>query len=149
MGKPVNTGKLEKYSRNFEVGGENTMNNNFPLNRFDFSNLVKDIQEMNVLPDVITDAETGIEFYGVNSVSRDFLIRFFKEFNLIDNLAHKDSEQEFKKQLQYDVKNYQFEPSWVEITFAKVTVGYVGIYVNADFSLIFEKDNDEWKLVEK
>ena len=39
------------------------MNNNFPLNRFDFSNLVKDIYEMNVLPDVLTDTETGIEFY--------------------------------------------------------------------------------------
>ena len=100
---------------------------------------------MNVLPDVITDTETGIEFYGVNSVSRDFLIQFFMEFNLIDNLAQKDSEQKYEKQLQHDVKNYQFYPSWVEITFAKVTVGYVGIYVNSDFSLIFEKDDDEWK----
>lgn len=121
------------------------MNNNFPLNRFDFLNLVKKIQQMNVLPDVITDTETGIEFYGVNSVSRDFLIQFFMEFNLIDNLAQKDSEQKYEKQLQHDVKNYQFYPSWVEITFAKVTVGYVGIYVNSDFSLIFEKDDDEWK----
>lgn len=121
------------------------MNNNFPLNRFDFLNLVKNIQQMNVLPDVITDTETGIEFYGVNSVSRDFLIQFFMEFNLIDNLAQKDSEQKYEKQLQHDVKNYQCYPSWVEITFAKVTVGYVGIYVNSDFSLIFEKDDDEWK----
>lgn len=68
---------------NFEVAGENTMNNNFPLNRFDFSDLVKDIHEMNELPDVLTDVETGIEFYGVNSVTRDFLIRFLKEFNLM------------------------------------------------------------------
>ncbi len=125
------------------------MNNNFPLNRFDFSNLVKDIQKTNVLPDVLTDTETGIEFYGVNSVSRDFLIHILTEFNLIDNLAQKDNERNHEKQVQYDVKNYQFEPSWVEIDFAKVTVGYVGIYVNADFSLIFEKDNNEWKLVGK
>ena len=125
------------------------MNNNFPLNRFDFSNLVKDVYEKNVLPDVLTDTETGIEFYGVNSVSREFLICFLSEFNLIDNLAQKDSEHEYEKQERYDVKNYQFEPSWVEIAFDKVTVGYVGIYVNADFSLIFEKDNDEWNLIGK
>ena len=136
--------KKQKYK-----GGGNNMNNNFPLNRFDFSNLVKDIYEMNVLPDVLTDTETGIEFYGVNSVSREFLICFLSEFNLIDNLAQKDSEQEYEKQERYDVKNYQFEPTWVEIAFDKVTVGYVGIYVNADFSLIFEKDNDEWNLIGK
>lgn len=124
------------------------MNNNFPLNRFDFSDLVKDIQEMNVLPQVLVDNETGIEFYGVNDVPGDFLIRFLTEFNLIDNLVQKDSEREYEKQVQNDVKNYQFEPSWVEIAFDKVTVGYVGIYVNADFSLVFEKDNDEWHLVD-
>ena len=123
------------------------MNNQFPLNRFDFSNLVKDLHKMNVLPDVLIDTETGIEFYGVNSISRDFLIRFVTEFNLIDNIAQKDSQQEYEKQVQYDVKNYQFEPSWVEISDDKITVGYVGIYVNADLSLIFEKDNDEWILV--
>ena len=85
----------------------------------------------------------------IHSVSREFLICFLSEFNLIDNLAQKDSEQEDGKQERYDVKNYQFEPSWVEIAFDKVTVGYVGIYVNADFSLIFEKDNDEWNLIGK
>ena len=67
--------------------------------------------------------------------------------NLIDNLAQKDSEREYEKQVQYDVKNFQFEPSWVKIAFDKITVGYVGVYVNADFSLNFEKDNDEWVLV--
>ena len=76
------------------------MNSNFPLNRFDFSNLVKDIQEMNVLPDMLVDTETGIEFYGVNSVSKDFLIRFLTEFNLIDNLAQKDSVREYEKQVR-------------------------------------------------
>lgn len=63
---------------------------------------------------VLTDIETGIEFYGANSVSRDFLTCFLTEFNLIDNLTQKDSEREYEKQVQYDVKNYQFEPSWVE-----------------------------------
>lgn len=122
------------------------MNNYFPLNRFDFSNLIKRIQEMDELPNILTDAETGIEFYGVNDVSRDYLVRFLVDFNLIDNLAQKDCKREFEKQVRYDVKNYQFEPSWVEIAINKVTIGYVGIYVNADFSLIFTKEDNEWVL---
>lgn len=122
------------------------MNNYFPLNRFDFSNLIKRIQEMDALPNIIADTETGIEFYGVNDVSRDYLVRFLADFNLIDNLAQKESKREFEKQVRYDVKNYQFEPSWVEIAINKVTIGYVGIYVNADFSLIFTKEGNEWVL---
>lgn len=120
------------------------MNNKFPLNRFNFSNLLSNIQEMDVLVDVLTDLETGIEFYGVNSVSEEFLVQFLTEFNLIDNLAQKDSQQEYEKQVQHDVKNYQFEPSWVRISADKITVGYVGIYVNTDFELNFEKDKGEW-----
>ena len=122
------------------------MNNNFPLNRYDFSNLIKSIQEMDLLPNMLVDTETGIEFYGVNTVSKDFLVRFLAEFSLIDNLAQKDSEREFEKQLKYEVKHFQFEPSWVEIAFDKVTVGYVGIYVNTDFSLDFYKCDNEWTL---
>ena len=91
--------------------------------------------------------ETEKQIYGVNDVSRDFLISFLAEFNLLDNLAQKDSEYEYEKKRQYDVKNYQFEPSWIELMPDKVTVGYVGIYVNADFSLEFEKLNNEWVLV--
>lgn len=144
--------KLETFSKSvgllrYKVGGENIMNNNFPLNRYNFSDLIKYIREMDALPKVLVDTETGIEFYGGNAVPRDLLIRFLTEFNSIDNLEQKDSEREYEKQVQYDVKNYQFEPSWVEVGFDKVTVGYVGIYVNADFSLIFEKYNNQWKLV--
>lgn len=123
------------------------MNHNFPLNRFDFSELINHIKEMEVLPVILTDVETGIEFYGTNGVSKDFLISFLTEFNLLDNLAQKDNECEYEKKRQYDVKNYQFEPSWVELAHDKVTVGYVGIYVNADFSLEFAKINQEWVLI--
>lgn len=125
------------------------MDNNFPLNRYDFINLIKAIQEMDTLPQMLVDPETGIEFYRVNAVPKDFLIRFLAEFNLMDNLEQIDSEREYEKQVQQEVKNYQFEPSWVELAFDKVTVGYVGIYVNAEFSLIFEKDDAKWNLVGK
>ena len=123
------------------------MQNNFPLNRFDFSTLINKIREMDVLPNILTDDETGIEFYGVNDVSREFLTCVLMEFNLIDNLVQKDSKHEYEKQVQYDVKNYQFEPSWVEIIFDKITVGYVGIYVNADFSINYSRHNNEWALI--
>jgi len=122
------------------------MNNEFPLNRFDFSSLIKHIQEMEVLPNILADTETGIEFYGVNNVSREYFVCLLADFNLIDNLAQKDNKQEYEKQAKYDVKNYQFEPSWVDISFNKVTVGYVGIYVNTDFSLRFTRCNNEWAL---
>lgn len=122
------------------------MNNHFPLNRFDFSDLINYIQMAEVLPDVLTDTETGIEFYGVNSVTKEFLICFLTEFNLIDNLAQMNSECEYEKQKKYDVKNYQFMPSWAEIASDKVVVGYVGIYVNADFVLSFSRHNNKWVL---
>lgn len=125
------------------------MDNNFLLNRYDFTNLIKDLQKMNTLPQMLVDPETGIEFYRVNAVPRNFLIRVLTEFNLMDNLEQIDSKREYEKQVQQEVKHYQFEPSWVELGFDKVTVGYVGIYVNTDFSLIFAKDDANWNLVGK
>ena len=40
------------------------MNKDFPLNRFNFTNLIKHIRTEILIPNVITDDETGIEFYG-------------------------------------------------------------------------------------
>ena len=100
-----------------------------------------------MLPNVITDTETGIEFYGGNTISRDALICFLENFNVIDNLAQNDSKQEYEKHTQLGVQSFQFEPSWVEIALDKVIVGYVGIYVNTDFSLTFSKIDDTWILV--
>lgn len=119
----------------------------FPLNRFDFSNLIEYIQKIEVLPNVIVDSETGIEFYSGNTISRDALVCFLENFNVIDNIAQNDSKQEYEKHTQFGVKNFQFEPSWAEITLDKVIVGYVGIYINTDFSLTFSKINDVWTLV--
>lgn len=124
------------------------MNNNFPLNRFDFSNLVEYIRAREELPNVITDAETGIEFYNVDKISRDMLTELLENFNILDNLAQKNAEQDYQKHEQLGVENFQFEPSWVEITSEKVVVGYVGISVNTDFNLTFLKIADEWALIE-
>lgn len=123
------------------------MNKDFPLNRFDFSSLIDYIQKNQELPNVIVDSETGIEFYGGNIISRDAFICFLENFNDIDNLAQNDSKQEYEKHTQLGVQSFQFEPSWVEIGLDQVTVGYVGIYINTDFSLTFSKINDVWTLV--
>lgn len=124
------------------------MNNNFPLNRFDFSNLVEYIRAKEELPNVITDTKTGIEFYNADKISRDMLTELLENFNILDNLAQKNAEQDYQKHEQLGVENFQFEPSWVEITSEKVVVGYVGIYVNTDFNLTFLKIADKWVLIE-
>ncbi len=118
----------------------------FPLNRFDFSDLIEDIQKIEIIPNVIVDKTTGIEFYVDKTISIDSLIGFLKEFNLVDNIAQNDSKQEYEKHIQLGIKNFQFEPSWVEVTTNKVTVGYVGIYVNTDFNLTFSKLDNNWIL---
>ena len=38
------------------------MNKDFPLNRFNFTNLIEHIRTEILIPNVITDDETGIEF---------------------------------------------------------------------------------------
>lgn len=122
------------------------MNKDFPLNRFNFTNLIEHIRTEILIPNVITDDETGIEFYGGDSTPQKALIDLLKNFNIIDNLVQQSNSEEFKKQTQLDIKNFQFEPSWVKITPDNITVGYVGIYVNADFSLTFSNINDKWVL---
>lgn len=124
----------------------NIMNKDFPLNRFDFSNLVEYIRTREELPKVITDTETGIEFCNADKISRDMLTELLENFNILDNLAQKNAQQEYKEHEHLGVENFQFEPSWVEITSEKVVVGYVGIYVNTDFNLTFLKISDEWVL---
>lgn len=124
------------------------MNKDFPLNRFDFSNLIKHIEKESPIPNIIVDTETGIEFYGADTISKEILIYILENFNVLDNLAQNDSKQEYEKHTQLGVRSFQFEPSWVKITPEKVVVGYVGIYVNADFDLSFVKIDDEWTLME-
>lgn len=119
---------------------------NIPLNRFDFSDLIEEIQKIEEIPKVIVDNATGIEFYVDKALPKDRLICFLKEFDLLDNLAQNDSKQEYEKNAQFGIKSFQFEPSWVEVTADKVTVGYVGIYVNTDFDLTFSKSGNEWIL---
>lgn len=119
----------------------------FPLNRFNFSNLIEHIRTEVLIPNIITDNETGIEFYGADTISKKALIDLLENFNMIDNLAQQDNRQGYEKHTQFDIINFQFEPSWVEITPNNITVGYVGIYINSNFSLTFSKVNDEWALM--
>ena len=61
------------------------MNKDFPLNRFNFTNLIEHIRTEILIPNVITDDETGIEFYGGDSIPQKALIDLLKNFNIIDN----------------------------------------------------------------
>ena len=122
------------------------MDKNFPLNRFDFSDLIEYIQKIEMIPDVIVDHATGMEFYVDQAIPKDGLICFLKDFNLVDNIAQNDSKQQYEKNTQAGIKSFQFEPSWVNVTPDKVTVGYVGIYVNTDFDLTFLKSDNGWVL---
>lgn len=124
------------------------MNKDFPLNRFDFSNLIEHIEKESLIPNIIVDTETGIEFYGADTVSKEILINILENFNVLDNLAQNDSKQEYEKHSHIGVRSFQFEPSWLKVSPEKVVVGYIGIYVNTDFNLTFVKINDEWTLME-
>ena len=59
------------------------MNKDFPLNRFDFSSLIKHIEKESPIPDIIVDTDTGIEFYGADTVSKEILIGILKNFNIL------------------------------------------------------------------
>ncbi|MCI8692907.1 MAG: hypothetical protein HFH91_09250 [Lachnospiraceae bacterium] len=122
------------------------MNKDFPLNRFDFSDLIEQIKKEPLVPDTIVDTETGMEFYNADTVSKENLIRLLENFNTLDNLAQNDSRQEYEKHPRLGVRSFQFEPSWVEIAPEKIVVGYVGIYVNTDFDMTFVKIDDQWTL---
>lgn len=126
-----------------------TINNAFPLNRFNFSFLIAYVKKEVSIPNIITDNDTGIEFYGADTISKEILIDLLENFSRIDNLAQNERKQKYEKSTQSDVENFQFEPSWVEITPDSVTVGYVGIYINSDYSLTFSKINDEWTLLKQ
>ena len=123
------------------------MNKDFPLNRFDFSKLIKYIEKESLISNIVVDTETGIEFYGLDTISKELIIYTLENFNVLDNLAQNNSKQEYEKHTQLGIKSFQFEPSWVKITPEKVIVEYVGIYINTDFDLSFVKINDEWILM--
>lgn len=124
-----------------------TINHAFPLDRFNFSFLIAYVKKEVSIPNIITDNDTGIEFYGADTISKEILIDLLENFSRIDNLAQNERKQKYEKSTQSDVENFQFEPSWVEISPDSITVGYVGIYINSDYSMTFSKINDEWTLL--
>ncbi len=91
------------------------MNKDFPLDRFDFSDLIEYIRGEKELPKIITDMETGIESYNTDNISRDKLSEFLENFNILDNLAQANAQQEYQEHEQLGVENFQLEPSWVKI----------------------------------
>ena len=79
----------------------------FPLNQFDFSSLIKHIEKESLIPDIIVDTDTGIEFYGADTVSKEILISILKNFNMLDNLAQNDSKQQYEKHTHLGVKSHR------------------------------------------
>lgn len=129
-------------------GGRNKMSENFPFNRFDFSVLIQTIKKNTHLLNIITDDETGIEFSNIQTVLTEELVDFLEHFTVVDNLAQRYSEQQYKKHPSLGVKSFQIEPLWVEISPKSVRIGYAGIHVNTDFTLTFSKINGQWALVD-
>lgn len=144
--KTLSKGLEKKFEQKARIGGKCIMNKDFPLNRYYFSNLIECIRAEEELPKIITDTETGIEFYNTDNISRDKLIEFLENFNILDNLAQENARQEYQEHEQLGVENFQFEPSWVKIADEKIVIGYVGIYVNTDFDLTFSMISDKWVL---
>ena len=123
------------------------MNKDFPLDRFNFSLLIQHVKTEASVPNIITEQETGIEFYGADTISKEALIDLLENFNALDNLVQQDSRRKYERQTQLGIKHFQFEPSWVVISPNKIIVGYVGIYINSDFNLTFSNYHNEWILM--
>lgn len=67
------------------------MNKDFPLNRFNFSNLIEHIRTEMLIPNIITENETGIEFYGANSISKNALIDLLEKEEIRSKQIYKNS----------------------------------------------------------
>ena len=100
------------------------------------------------MPDLVTDDATGIEFYGIDTISKEVFLRLLEDFPLLDTLAQNRFRLDYEAQTRLDVTYFQFEPSWVEITPGHVVVGYVGISVNTDFPLTFSRVDQKWVLMD-
>lgn len=120
----------------------------FALNRFDFSKFIEEIRQMPSVPKTVTDQTTGIEFYGGDKIDKTEFIHILQNFNELDNLAQLDAKQCYEKS-RYSVENFQFIPSWIEVSPEQVTVGYVGECVNTDFDMTFRKIGGTWQITEK
>lgn len=120
-------------------------NEDFPLDRYNFSRLIEYVKSLEEIPETVTDVDTDIEFYG-SAVSREKFIEVLESFSLLDNLAQEDAQREYVLHREFGVDCYRFEPSWVEIGYDKVTVGYVGTYVNTDFEMEFAIVGNKWAI---
>ena len=117
----------------------------FEKNRYNFTQLINKIREMETVANVILDEETDIEIYEGDKVSKDVLIDILRNFNFLDNLVQDECKDEYEKN-RFDVENYQFEPSWIKVSDNEVVIGYWGIKVNSDFDKTFVKIDGKWRM---
>lgn len=124
------------------------MEDYFKKDRYDFSQLIGKIKAMEIVPNIITDEETNIEIYNGNKILKDKLIDILRNFNTLDNLVQDECENEYRKN-QFAVYNYQFSPTWIDVSSSEVIVGYWGTTVNSDFEQKFTNINGKWELINK
>lgn len=119
------------------------MQNYFEKNRYNFSQLIDRVKELEVVPEVIIDESTDIEIYEGNKISKDTLICILEEFNTLDNLVQDECRIEYEER-QLDVKDYQFAPAWVKVSDSEIVIGYWGIKVNSNFDKVFVNIDGRW-----
>lgn len=124
---------------------KNIMQDYFEKDRYNFSNLIHEIQIMEEVTNILVDKETRIEIYGCDKISRNMLINILQDINTLDNQVQDKCKKEFEEG-QLGVGNFLFEPSWLSVSVDKVTIGYFGIQVNSDFEKVFVNNDGTWRM---
>ena len=134
--------------------------NPFALNRFDFTDLINEIQHLSTLPDLLTDTTSGIEIYISNGVQKEWLIDVLTHFNEMDNQIQQKNQSEWKKfhllakdnRLPHDdvhkplrdIRYFQMRPFWIKVSDDNVTVDYAGDTYNTDWCVVFQRIDGVW-----
>ena len=132
----------------------------FALDRFNFTQLINEIQHLSVLPAVLTDEATGMEINIVEGVHKDWLINVLQHFNELDNQIQQKNQSEWERFQQLakenklpqdavheplrDVRYFQQHPYWIEVSAKDVTVDYVGDTYNTEWVVVFQFLDGEW-----
>ena len=144
IGSNEEDGVARWLEQHFITGGS-SMQDFFEKDRYNFTQLINKIREMETVANVILDEETDIEIYEGDKVSKDVLIEILHNFNFLDNLVQDECKKEYEKN-HSDVENYQFAPSWIKVSDNGVVIGYWGIKVNSDFDKTFVKIDGKWRM---
>lgn len=120
----------------------------FEKNRYDFSELINQIEEKDILDEVIyyEDEYFEIEFYVSEQVEKSDVIELLKDFGQLDNQVQYDCEKESQLS-NIGKENYAFVVGWVNIKNShEVEIGYFGACVNTCFNQKFIKKSNIWKM---